>query len=58
MGGYVALLFAEKYQALIATVAAVSPAIWTSYDQARAVNPQAYSGCCSSVSEGGEDLDL
>ena len=39
MGGYGALLFAEKYPHLIAAVAAISPAIWTSYPQARQANP-------------------
>lgn len=42
MGGYGALLFAEKYPRLIGAVAAISPAIWTSYAQARQVNPGAY----------------
>jgi len=42
MGGYGALLFAEKYPRLIAAVAAISPAIWTSYAQARQANPGAY----------------
>lgn len=42
MGGYGALLLAEKHPDLIAAVAAISPAVWTSYAQARAVNPQAY----------------
>ena len=42
MGGYGALLFAEKYPKLIRAVATISPAIWTSYDQARAANPEAY----------------
>ncbi len=41
MGGYGALLFAEKYPHLIAAVAAISPAIWTSYAQARQANPAA-----------------
>ena len=35
MGGYGALLFAEKYPELIRAVAAISPAIWTTYDQTR-----------------------
>lgn len=35
MGGYGALLLAEKYPHLIAAVAAISPAIWTSYSEAR-----------------------
>ena len=42
MGGYGALLFAEKYGHLIDAVAAISPAIWTSYAQARQANPAAY----------------
>jgi pimeloyl-ACP methyl ester carboxylesterase len=42
MGGYGALLLAEKYPGLISAVAAIGPAIWTSYGQARAVNPGAY----------------
>jgi pimeloyl-ACP methyl ester carboxylesterase len=42
MGGYGALLLAEKYPHLIAAAAAISPAIWTSYAQARAANPGAY----------------
>ncbi len=42
MGGYGALLLAEKYPHLISAVAAISPAIWTSYSQARAANPGAY----------------
>jgi enterochelin esterase-like enzyme len=42
MGGYGAILLAEKYPELISAAAAISPAIWTSYAQARAVNPGAY----------------
>jgi enterochelin esterase-like enzyme len=42
MGGYGALLFAEKYPRLFAAAAAISPAIWTSYAQARAANAGAY----------------
>jgi len=42
MGGYGALLLAEKYPHLISAVAAISPAIWTSYDQAQDANPGAY----------------
>jgi pimeloyl-ACP methyl ester carboxylesterase len=42
MGGYGALLLAERYPALFAATAAISPAIWTSYAQARSVNPGAY----------------
>jgi S-formylglutathione hydrolase FrmB len=43
MGGYGAILFAEKFPALFAAVAAISPAIWTSYAQASAANAGAYS---------------
>ncbi|MGA2012752.1 MAG: alpha/beta hydrolase-fold protein [Solirubrobacteraceae bacterium] len=42
MGGYGALLLAEHHPGLIAAVAAISPAVWTSYAQARAANPGAY----------------
>jgi pimeloyl-ACP methyl ester carboxylesterase len=42
MGGYGALLFAEKYPRLISAVVAIGPAVWTSYQQARAVNQAAY----------------
>ncbi len=42
MGGYGAILLAEKHPALIACVAAISPAIWTTYPQARAANGNAY----------------
>jgi pimeloyl-ACP methyl ester carboxylesterase len=50
MGGYGALLFAEKYPELIQAAAAISPAIWTSYDQARAANPGAYASPSAFVS--------
>ncbi len=42
MGGYGAILLAEQHPALIAAVAAISPAIWTTYDQAEQANPGAY----------------
>jgi enterochelin esterase-like enzyme len=42
MGGYGAILLAEKYPQLISAVAAISPAIWTGYGQAHAANPGAY----------------
>lgn len=42
MGGYGALLLAEKHPDLVAAVAAISPAIWTSYAQARSANAGAY----------------
>ena len=43
MGGYGALLLAEKYPEVIRAVAAISPAIWTTYEEAQAANPGAYS---------------
>ena len=42
MGGYGALLAAEQHPELISAVAAISPAIWTSYEQAHAVNGAAF----------------
>jgi enterochelin esterase-like enzyme len=42
MGGYGALLLAEKHPRLISAVAAISPAVWTSYAQARDANAGAY----------------
>jgi pimeloyl-ACP methyl ester carboxylesterase len=42
MGGYGAVLFAEKHPRLVSAVAAISPAIWTSYSQARAANAGAF----------------
>jgi enterochelin esterase-like enzyme len=42
MGGYGALLLAEKQPGLVAAVAAISPAIWTSYAGAKAANAGAY----------------
>ena len=42
MGGYGALLLAEKHPALISAVAAISPAIWTTYAEARSANAGAY----------------
>jgi pimeloyl-ACP methyl ester carboxylesterase len=42
MGGYGALLLAEKHPQLIRAVAAISPAVWTSYAQAHAANAGAY----------------
>jgi pimeloyl-ACP methyl ester carboxylesterase len=42
MGGYGALLLAETYSDTIAAVAAISPAVWTTYAQARSANPGAF----------------
>ena len=45
--GYGALLFAEKYPRLISAVAAISPGIWTSYDQAKTADPAAYASAAA-----------
>ena len=42
MGGYGALMLAEKHPEMFAAVAAISPAIWTSYDEAQAANAGAF----------------
>lgn len=42
MGGYGALLLTEKRPDIFAAAAAISPAIWTSYEQARTANPNAF----------------
>ena len=47
MGGYGAILLAEKFPHLITAVAAIGPAIWTSYAQARSVNPGAYTSAAA-----------
>jgi S-formylglutathione hydrolase FrmB len=41
-GGYGSLLLTETHPDVISACAAISPAIWTSYDQARSVNRTAY----------------
>jgi pimeloyl-ACP methyl ester carboxylesterase len=47
MGGYGALLVAEKYPELIGAAAAIGPAIWTQYAQAQAVTPGAYASAAA-----------
>lgn len=42
MGGFGALLLGERFPDRIRAVAAISPAVWTSYPQARAVNAGAF----------------
>ncbi len=42
MGGFGALLLAERRPDLVSASAAISPAVWTTYDQARAANPGAF----------------
>ncbi len=51
MGGYGALLLAEKHPDQIAAVAAISPAVWTSYAQARAANAGAYGSAADFASD-------
>jgi enterochelin esterase-like enzyme len=50
MGGYGALLLAERYPRLFAAVAAISPAVWTSYPQARQANPGAFASAAAFAS--------
>ncbi len=47
MGGYGALLVAEKYPELIGAAAAIGPAVWTSYAQAQGVNAGAYASAAA-----------
>jgi pimeloyl-ACP methyl ester carboxylesterase len=47
MGGYGSLLLAEKHPELIAGVAAISPAVWTTYAQAHAANAGAYASAAA-----------
>jgi S-formylglutathione hydrolase FrmB len=42
MGGYGAVLMGEKYPQLFSAVAAISPAIWTTYAEAHGADPGAY----------------
>lgn len=42
MGGYGALAIAQRYRGLASSVAAISPAIWTTYDEAHAANAGAF----------------
>lgn len=49
MGGYGAILLAERYPTLIRAVASISPAVWTSYEEARAANAGAYASAESFV---------
>jgi predicted esterase len=42
MGGFGALAIAERYPGLASAVAAISPAVWTTYAQARAANSRAF----------------
>jgi len=51
MGGYGALLLAERYPRLFAAVAAVSPAVWTSYPQARQARQGAFASAAAFVAQ-------
>lgn len=51
MGGYGALLLAEKHPGLVAAVAAISPAIFTSYAAARGANAGAYASAADFASD-------
>jgi len=42
MGGYGAMAIAERYPEKFRAVAAISPAVWTSYDQSRTANAGAF----------------
>jgi enterochelin esterase-like enzyme len=47
MGGFGALMLAERYPRLFTAVAAVSPAVWTSYPQARQANQGAFASAAA-----------
>jgi pimeloyl-ACP methyl ester carboxylesterase len=51
MGAYGTLLLAEKNPRRIAAVAAISPAVWTTYAQARAANPGAFASAADFASD-------
>ena len=51
MGGYGALLLAEKHPRLISAVAAISPAVWTTYADARAANAGAFASAADFASD-------
>jgi Putative esterase len=42
MGGYGDLLLAEQHPGMVAAVAAISPAVWTSYADSQNANPEAF----------------
>ena len=47
MGGYGALRLAELYPDRFVAAAAISPAVWTDYDQANRANPGAFASRAS-----------
>jgi pimeloyl-ACP methyl ester carboxylesterase len=51
MGGYGALLLAEQNPRLIQTAAAISPAVWTTYAQARSANIGAFASAADFASD-------
>jgi pimeloyl-ACP methyl ester carboxylesterase len=51
MGGYGALLLAEKYPDVFTAVAAISPAVWTTYAQASGANAGAYASAADFASD-------
>lgn len=51
MGGYGALLLAEKHPDLFRAVAAISPAVWTDYAQASGANAGAYASAADFASD-------
>ena len=51
MGGYGALLLAEKQPRLIRAVSSISPAVWTSYSQARSANAGAFASAADFASD-------
>jgi S-formylglutathione hydrolase FrmB len=51
MGGYGALLLAEKYPDLFTAVAAISPAVWTNYAEAKGANAGAYASAADFASD-------
>ena len=51
MGGYGGLLLAEKQPRLISAVAAISPAVWTTYAQARSANAGAFASAADFASD-------
>jgi S-formylglutathione hydrolase FrmB len=47
MGGYGAIAIAERYTGLVSAVAAISPAVWTTYAQARDVDAGAFASAAA-----------
>lgn len=47
MGGYGALLLAERHPGLVSAVAAISPAVWTTYAEASSANAGAFASAAA-----------